>query len=39
MLSEQQIDELQAFDGQGALVLSVCLDLDPAQHVRGAYKI
>ena len=39
MLSEEQIDQLAAFDGRGARVLSVYLDLDPATQVRRAYKI
>jgi peptide chain release factor subunit 1 len=39
MLSEEQIDQLAAFDGQGARVLSVYLDLDPATQVRRSYKI
>src|SRR5438132_13530181 len=39
VLSEEQIDQLAAFDGQGARVLSVYLDLDPATQVRRAYKI
>ena len=39
MLSEEQIDQLAAFDGRDARVLSVYLDLDPATQVRRSYEI
>ena len=39
MLSAQEIEQLEAFDAQGARVLSVYLRLDPAQQVRRAYMI
>ena len=39
MLTDEQIEQLVAFDGQGARVLSVYLDLDPATQVRRSYTI
>ena len=39
MLSLEQIEQLAAFDGRGARVLSVYLDLDPGRHLRQAYRI
>jgi peptide chain release factor subunit 1 len=39
MLTETQIEALQAFDGRGALVLSAYLDLDPARQVRRSYRV
>jgi peptide chain release factor subunit 1 len=37
MLTPEQLDELEAFDGGEARVLSVYLDLDPARQVRRSY--
>jgi len=39
MLSWEQIQQLEAFDGQGARVLSVYLDLEPKRQLRRAYQI
>lgn len=39
MLTHEQIEQLEAFDGRGAEVLSVYLDLDPADQVRRAYRL
>jgi peptide chain release factor subunit 1 len=39
MLTQEQIKQLEAFDGQDNHVLSVYLDLDPASWVRRAYLI
>ena len=39
MLTREQIEELQAFDGRGARVLSVYLDLSPSSQVRRSYRI
>src|SRR2546425_7466418 len=39
MLSREQIEQLEAFDGRGARVLSAYLDLDPARQVRRSYRI
>src|SRR5258708_7079748 len=39
MLAEEQIEQLEAFDGRGARVLSVYLNLDPARQIRRAYRI
>lgn len=39
MLDTQQIEELEAFDGGEAHVLSVYLDLDPARQVRRSYRM
>jgi hypothetical protein len=34
MVIQEQIEEFEAFDGGGARVLSVYLDLDPERQVR-----
>jgi peptide chain release factor subunit 1 len=39
MLTREHIDELHAFDGHGARVLSVYLDLTPPSQVRRSYRI
>jgi peptide subunit release factor 1 (eRF1) len=39
MVTQEQIEELEAFDGGGARVLSVYLDLDPERQVRRSYRI
>src|SRR2546428_6665199 len=39
MLTQEQIEQLEAFDAQGARVLSVYLDLDPASQIRRSYRI
>ena len=39
MVTPEQIEQLEAFDGGGARVLSVYLDLDPARQVRRSYRI
>jgi len=39
MVTPEQIDQLEAFDGEGARVLSVYLNLDPARQVRRSYRI
>ena len=39
MLTREAVEALAAFDGQGAPVLSVYLDLDPARQVRRSYRI
>ena len=39
MLAPQRIVQLEMFDGRGAAVLSVYLDLDPATHVRRSYRV
>jgi len=36
---QEQIEQLEAFDAQGARVLSVYLDLDPASQIRRSYRI
>jgi peptide chain release factor subunit 1 len=38
MITRQDIERLEAFDGQGARVLSVYLDLDPERQVRRSYQ-
>ena len=39
MVTREEIEQLEGFDGQGARVLSVYLDLDPATLVRRSYRI
>jgi len=39
MLTPEQIERIEAFDGQGARMLSVYLDVDPASQVRRSYRI
>jgi hypothetical protein len=39
MLSWEQIDQLERFDGGGAPVLSVYLDLEPASQVKRSYRV
>ena len=39
MLTPEQIERIEAFDGQGARVLSVYLDVDPPSQVRRSYRI
>jgi peptide chain release factor subunit 1 len=39
VLTREAVEALAAFDGQGAPVLSVYLDLDPARQVRRSYRI
>jgi hypothetical protein len=39
MVTQEQIEELEAFDGGGARVLSVYLDLNPERQVRRSYRI
>jgi hypothetical protein len=34
MVTQEQVEELEAFDGGGARVLSVYLDLDPKRQVQ-----
>jgi peptide subunit release factor 1 (eRF1) len=38
MMTQERIEQLEAFDGHGAPVLSVYLDLDPASQVRRSYR-
>ena len=37
MLTSEDIDRLQSLDGEGAMVLSVYLDLDAARRVNRSY--
>jgi peptide chain release factor subunit 1 len=39
MVTEEQIEELRAFDGRGAPVLSIYLGLDPERRVRRSYRV
>jgi len=39
MISREQIEQLGAFDGRGARVLSLYLDLDPRRQVVRSYRI
>jgi peptide chain release factor subunit 1 len=39
MLTPEDIEQLEAFDGRGARVLSTYLDLDPERQRRHAYRI
>jgi peptide subunit release factor 1 (eRF1) len=39
MLSSEQIRQLQAFDAEGARILSAYLDVDPAAQVRRTYRV
>jgi peptide subunit release factor 1 (eRF1) len=39
MLSWEQIEQLDGFDGAGARVLSLYLDLDPTRHATRAWRI
>jgi hypothetical protein len=39
MLSWEQVEQLHRFDGAGAGVLSLYLDLDPARQVARSYRI
>jgi peptide chain release factor subunit 1 len=39
MVTPEQIEQLEAFDGQGARVLSAYLNLDPGRQVRRSYRI
>jgi len=39
MLTREAVEELAAFDGRGAAVLSVYLDLEPARQIRRSYRI
>ena len=39
MLTQEEIEQLAAFDGQGAWVLSAYLNLDPASQVRRSHRI
>jgi peptide chain release factor subunit 1 len=38
MITPEQLEQLEAFDGRGAWVLSAYLDLDPARQVRRSYR-
>jgi peptide chain release factor subunit 1 len=38
MITEEQIAQIEGFDGAGEQVLSVYLDLDPARQVRRVYR-
>jgi peptide chain release factor subunit 1 len=39
MITPEQIEQLEAFDGRGARILSAYVSLDPARQVRRAYRI
>ena len=39
MVTEEQLEQLDALNGRGSRVLSIDLDLDPASQVRGAHRI
>jgi hypothetical protein len=39
VLTPEQITKLEAFDGGGERVLSVCLDLDPRRQAKRAYRV
>ena len=39
MLTKEQIERIEAFDGKGERVLSVYLDADPDSQVRRSYRI
>lgn len=38
MVTPEEIEQLEAFDAQGAQVLSLYLEIDPASQVRRAYR-
>src|ERR1700730_7312194 len=39
MVTPEQIDQLEAFDGDGARVLSVYLNIDPSRQASRSYRI
>jgi hypothetical protein len=39
MMTLEQIEQIAAFDGKGARVLSLCLAIEPAGLVRCAYRV